>query len=499
MKTTWNRFWKRYGRAWPTDWATWWEARRGTPRRLVGLSVEGGQLEAAVVERTNGTLAVTQTTRTSLALDPLTAEPELVGRELRQHLDAAGIRTRMCVLDLPLEHVLALALPLPDLPPEDQESLMLLEAERTFPHALDELRVATARFPVTGGGWHGMVLAISRERAERYEAALQAAQLRLCSVAPGLCALDPATTDAESGWIALRPVGDRIQMQICAGGALLILRTVEGVFEWEGPTRTLVTEELWREIRLSLNQLPPELQTRVQRLRVWGRTETATELAEKLAGYLGPRGFQVDQERSMPRQLWGLQMPEGLTPSVAVALAARTLAGQPALFEFLPPRTTAWQRLRTRLASRRLATAGLVLGGLFGLIGTAFLVQQVQLWYWGSQWQRMEARVRELETIQSRIRQYRPWFDESFRSLTVLKRLTEAFPEEGSVSAKTVEIRDNGRVVCTGTARDQAALLRALDRLRAFPEVRNVQVEQMRGNAPMQFTFNLQWGEGTGS
>jgi hypothetical protein len=271
------------------------------------------------------------------------------------------------------------------------------------------------------------------------------------------------------------------------------------VFEWEGPTRTLVTEELWREIRLSLNQLPPELQTRVQRLRVWGRTETATELAEKLAGYLGPRGFQIDQERSMPRQLWGLQVPEGLTPSVAVALAARTLAGQPALFEFLPPRTTAWQRMRTRLASRRLATAGLVLGGLFGLIGTAFLVQQVQLWYWGSQWQRMEARVRELETIQSRIRQYRPWFDESFRSLTVLKRLTEAFPEEGSVSAKTVEIRDNGRVVCTGTARDQAALLRALDRLRAFPEVRNVQVEQMRGNAPMQFTFNLQWGEGTGS
>jgi len=492
-------FWTRIGGAWPRQWAGWWETRRGIPRRVLGLSLEGGQLEAAVVESANGSLAVTQTARASLALDPLTAEPELMGREIRQHLDAAGIRTRLCVFDLPLEHVLALSLPLPDLPEEDQQSLMLLEAERTFPHSLDELRVATSRFALAGGGWHGMVLAISRERAERYEAALQAAQLRLWSVAPGLCALDPADAETAPGWVALWPVADRVQMQICAGGALHVLRTVEGVFEWEGPARVLQAEELWREIRLSLAQLPPEWQTQVNRIRVWGRSEPATEVTEKLGSLLGPRGFQVEQIRSLPGRLWGRTVPDGLAPSVTVALAARALAGERARFEFLPPRTTAWQRIRNRMASRRWATAGLVTGGVLGLLAAAFLVQQIQLWYWEKQWRQIEARVRELETIQAGIRQYRPWFDESFRSLAVLKRLTEAFPEDGSLSARTVEIRDNGRVVCTGTARDQAALLRALDRLRAFPEVRNVQVEQMRGNAPMQFTFNLQWGEGTGS
>lgn len=489
----------RWWRQWPERWAGWWEARHRTPKRLLGLSLEGGQLDAAVVERVNGRLEVTRTARASLALDPLTAEPELVGRELRQHLDAAGIQTRLCVLDLPLEHVMSLSVALPDLAPEDQESLLMLEAERTFPHALEELRVATARFAMAGQGQHGVVLAMGRERFERYERAVRSAQLRLWSVTPGLCALDPPETSGETGLVSLWVVADRIQLQISVDGALWVLRTLEGMFEWEGANRVLLVEDLVRELRLSLGQLPPELENRVRRIRVWGRSEVATEVVEKLTGPLTPWGVQVEQVRAMPENLFGLAAPQGLAPSAALALAARALAGRATVFEFLPPRTTVWEQLRSRYASRRLATAGLVGGGVAGAVMAAFLVQQMQLWYWERQWSRMEQPVRELENIQARIRQYRPWFDDSYRSLMVLRRLTEAFPEDGSVSAKTVEIRDNGRVVCTGTARDQAALLRALDRLRAMAEVRNVQVEQMRGNAPMQFSFNLQWGETAGS
>jgi hypothetical protein len=128
----------------------------------------------------------------------------------------------------------------------------------------------------------------------------------------------------------------------------------------------------------------------------------------------------------------------------------------------------------------------------------AFLAQQVQLWYWDAQWREIKTGVHELEDMQTKIRKYRPWFDESFRSLSVLRRLTEAFPEDGVVSAKTVEIREPAKVTCTGTARDLASLNRTIEKLSEAKEISNVQVEQTRGRAPLQFSFNFQWTAGGG-
>ncbi len=53
--------------------------------------------------------------------------------------------------------------------------------------------------------------------------------------------------------------------------------------------------------------------------------------------------------------------------------------------------------------------------------------------------------------------------------MTILKSLTEAFPEDGSVTAKTVEIRDLNTVTCTGIARNYQALLKTVERLRSVP------------------------------
>ena len=108
----------------------------------------------------------------------------------------------------------------------------------------------------------------------------------------------------------------------------------------------------------------------------------------------------------------------------------------------------------------------------------------------------MEPKVRELDTMQQQIRQFRPWFDDSFRSLTILRKLTEAFPEDGTVSAKTLEIRDLTSVTCSGTARDSAALLKMFDQLRSKKEIFELKLPQSKGESPLQFTFNFQWAEG---
>ena len=110
----------------------------------------------------------------------------------------------------------------------------------------------------------------------------------------------------------------------------------------------------------------------------------------------------------------------------------------------------------------------------------------------------MEKPVRELEEMQQQIRRFRPWFDSSFRNLSILRKVTEAFPEDGVVSAKTLEIRDVSSVTCSGVARDNQALFKMLDQLRAVKDVHDLKVDNIRGKTPLQFTFNLHWGEGGG-
>ena len=115
-----------------------------------------------------------------------------------------------------------------------------------------------------------------------------------------------------------------------------------------------------------------------------------------------------------------------------------------------------------------------------------------------SQWTTIEPKVKELDDMQQQIRRFRPWFDDSFPSLTILKRVTEAFPNEGTVTAKTLEIRDLSNVTVAGMARDNQAIYKMLEQLRAAKEVGEVKVDQVRGTRPVQFNFNFQWGQRRG-
>lgn len=132
------------------------------------------------------------------------------------------------------------------------------------------------------------------------------------------------------------------------------------------------------------------------------------------------------------------------------------------------------------------------------LVGGAFSVQQYKLSQLRSKWDGMSAKVRELDEMQTQIRRFRPWFDSTFRNLSIVRRVTEAFPEEGVVTAKSLEIRDVSAVSCSGVANDNQALLKMLEQLRASKDVRDLKVDNIRGKTPLQFTFNFHWGEGGG-
>src|SRR5580704_12978921 len=86
---------------------------------VLGLVLDGGKLEGVVLRHMNGALQKLQSFSAPLTLDPLTAAPELVGREIRNQLDAAGVRERNCVVGVPLKWALMAHAEVPQIPEAD--------------------------------------------------------------------------------------------------------------------------------------------------------------------------------------------------------------------------------------------------------------------------------------------------------------------------------------------------------------------------------------------
>ena len=465
---------------------------------LLGLALDGSRLEGVVLRRTNGSLQLQQTYSVTLSLDPLTAAPELVGREIRNHLDAAGVRERHCVVGVPLKWTLTAHTEMPALSEADAASFLQLEAERGFPCDAATLRVASSRCPLSDGKQHVILAGMPNSHLTVLEQVLQAAKLKPLSFSLGLAALQPPGENNSNGVLTLAIGESQVGLQITCGGGVAALRALEGAIENEAGRRTLQAEHVTREMRITLGQLPAELRDAVKRIRIFGPRDLAQQLADELTLRFEAMGFTIEVVSAYAPNEFGVQLPVEASLSPAFSLAARRLVEQAPTFEFLPPKPTLLQQISAKYSSGRLRTVGTAVAGVVLIVVGLFLFQQWQLMRLRSQWAKMEANVKELDNLQGKIRQYRPWFDDSFRSLSILRQLSKTFPEDGVVSAKTVEIRDGNVVTCTGNARDNAALLRTLSNLRTNDGVTDLKVGPIRGAAPMQFSFDFRWNKGGG-
>ena len=434
----------------------------------------------------------------TLALSPLTGDAELVGREIRNHLEQAGIRERRCVVSLPSGWALTLATEVPDMPEEDIPGFLEIEAERGFPYGLEALSVGRSMFRAASGKQFATQVAVPINHLEQLERALKAAQLRPTSITLGVTALQSPEKESSNGVLALVLGDGSVDLQITCAGGVSVLRSLDSVFESESVQNRLSTDLLLREIKITLGQLPGDFRDAVKRVRVFGRGEAARRFINEAAPRLELMGMKAELVEAYAANEFSKSLPPVVEVTAAFSVAARCVTGAPKAFEFLPPKVSAFQQLTQRFSSRKLGWISAAAAVLVLLVGGAFAVQQYKLSQLRSKWDGMSAKVRELDEMQTLIRRFRPWFDSSFRNLSMLRKVTEAFPEEGTVTAKSLEIRDVSAVSCSGVANDNQALLKMLEQLRASKDVRDLKVDNIRGKTPLQFTFNFHWGEGGG-
>jgi hypothetical protein len=470
--------------------------KRQRPSTVLSLALDGSRLDGVVLRRTNGSVQLLESFSATLSLDPLTADAELVGREIRNHLDVAEVRERNCIVSVPLKWAMTTHTEIPELPEADVPGFLQLEAERGFHSDAESLYFATSRYSLSGKQ-HAALIGVPRNHVVALEKALRTAKLKPLSFSLNMTALQLPAGEKSDCVMALVVGESNVGLQITCGGGIAALRALEGTIEMEGGRRVLHADVVAREARITLGQLPAELREKVRTVRIFGPRDFAQQLADELELRLEQMSLKVEVVKNYAPDEFGVQFPPETPVSPAFSFAAQFLAGGRTFVEFLPPRVPAWQQFAAKYGTGKARQAIGVAVALLLIVLGVFLSQEVQLVRLQSRWNKMAGEVGELRGIEAKIHQYRPWSDDSVRGLMILKQITLAFPEDGTVTAKNLEIRDLSTVICSGTARSLQSLFTIQGQLQKTPGISGVKVTQVRGHSPaLQFTMDIQCSEG---
>ena len=434
-----------------------------------------------VAQSDTGGVTMRTKATTTLSLDPLTNEADLVAQEIRSFLDQHEIRETKCLVCLPSNLALASSIDIPDLSEEDRQSYLDLQTETEFPFSASDLSLASAYYQSPTASQHATLAAIPRNHVSKIEDIILKARLKPVSFTLGMVS-SRGEANLNQPQLALDLYPDHVDLSVRCDGGFAALRSLDEVFESEKETPTLDHELLSREIKITLGPLADSIRSQLKEATIYVQETLPSELSLALENDLKKLGFKTRVE-------------QGEHIALSSALEAY-LVEQASCIEFLPPKQTQLQAFAEKISSRSNAWVGGSVGTIVVLTAITFYIQGYQLSSLESEWDGMVDKVTELETMQGKIRQFRPWFDSTAQSLEIAKRLTETFPREGSIWVKSFEIKENNKVFCSGSARSNQDLLKVMEQLRKTEDISEVTLQQVRGEAPVQFAFNFEWKTG---
>jgi hypothetical protein len=245
-----------------------WPAKKRL-NSVLGLTLGDGQLRAFHLGRAKAGIEVLKSTSAALSLDLLHPEPELIGREIRNHLEAAGIRERHCVVAVPAGWIMSQHTKVPEMSPEDTASFLQLEAEKGFPCDPGQLQIARSAHRAATAAYVTQ-LAVRKEQLDQLSAVLKAAGLKPVSFSLGLAALPGVIPPAGRGrvTVAVEPRGAAVL--VAAGGGIAAFRTSESAIESEAGENVVNGGAVARELRITFEQVPADLRHELRELSLCG-------------------------------------------------------------------------------------------------------------------------------------------------------------------------------------------------------------------------------------
>lgn len=453
--------------------------KRLQPRSALALTVEPDRIALSVVRRED-TGETLPPIHLPLAAESWLNDPAKAGAELAAALESAGIRERRCVVCLPTQWALSASADLPEVSAEDLRSYFELRAEREFSTSVADLRLASLPYSMPNGSVRATLVAIANKRIESLEKLLAAAGCHAISLS---LALDGCLSAPEPT-LHLISHADHTGLVISSGGGIAAIRSLAA-------TDASDVDRFAREIRITLGRLPEPIRKGLQRARWVGEPDDTLRAALEKAGFTH------------------LVVESPTSANAAIEPARLYLREQPVPFEFVVPEINPWPAKLERFNTQRGRQIAAAMGAAILLLLLMVLFRSHRESSLNADWNGMRETVENVESLQQKIRQYRPWFEPSPQKLQMLETLIAAFPERGDVWTRSVQIgawmdkSESGsravqsttasKVTVSGFARSSAALLGLQDRLRKQSGVSELQLQQYRGNNPIQFSLSYKW------
>lgn len=444
-----------------------------------------GHLRVTLLRRRGKTVELEEEAVVPFKSNLIGDDPDISGRELRDEIRSIGTRPGRWLVCIPPQWLVSERVPVPaELALSDEEDYLWLQAEERLPLAVDQIELAVSRCRLGNGRRDNTLFAVSSDRLNHLRQVFREAGLRLQGFLPAAVGLLEASEKEPHATLAIgagAPV-----LQLSAGGGILALRAL--TWPSDATDFAVAAKELERQVRLILAGASPSLQADFPAITVVGEKRRA-------------RGLLEAWNRRRASELTS-SLPLLAAPDVAVcpaAIAVNALyAGS--LQVFSPGKKPRARAVSRRRLVRAVPLAAAVLAALVAMP----MHQQMRLQDLQKEMAALHPVMNSVEQARLRARELSPWYRRQPDSLDVLRTITRAFPEEGTVwltllSLSGSEAKD---VKLTGAANDIGAWMEMQDALRRSPQVRGLRLTQTRHNdrtGTMTFELTFAWRRGGNS
>jgi len=444
------------------------------PRKILGLAVSERAIDAVEVRVVHGRCQLLHAAEFAMPEGDSAPKPALLGKALRQFLRQHRFSASRWVIGLGTKWLIAKEKTLPPTSADLIAGVLAIATEREFASDRKNL-VFDYSGPVEAGrGQSVLLVAAPRPNVDHLLATADAAGLTVLAVTSSMMSLASATTGRPPGrrlLLHLSPDGAELSMQSCGGFRLLrrfsTARTDAGASPADGSIADLA-DELRRVIAL----LPGTQPEPAPELLIWNTCGLSAG-SLRLLGERLPLAVRVCRYPSDLGIADGPAVPAGEF-AAAAALALAGLQKPRLAVDFLHSRLVSRKRiaLKGKVAWAAGVAAAVLLAGFFLLLDWQRGHQEiVDL---KAQLKVLQASVATAKDVVDKTGFARGWYDRRPRFLDCLRELTLAFPVEGSIWATSLAMGDNRRVLLSGKATGEKAVLEVLDRLKGSPRFSDV-------------------------
>jgi hypothetical protein len=410
------------------------------PKTVLGLFLGGGRLTFALTRQEGAAPVVAKQGSEAFALAPGQDDPDVIAEKLREILARQRIKVRHCVLALPLSWVVSSRFAAGEIAADALPGVAALELERLCGAPVSAKQLVC--FPADDAG-QALAATVEPGVARHLTEAFRRAGLSLGCFVPAAAAARP---DPDPGIVAdILPLPDGVDAVIRCDGRPVALRQLALYRDNSAQRMAECLETTMRSLQVTLSALRTGGERPVS-IRVLGSGHCVDELCRGL-------GERTD---------WSLrELPDSARPPAEQAAIMASCAdwGDPgALALPVPPRERRSHWWNTRSARPLVLAASIAVLAIVAFV-VAFVARRLEV-------RRLEARLaalrpqqEEAEGLRDELRLTAPWYSRTPEQLEVLRTVTEAFPDQGTVWVTELSVETDGKVTLTGCARNQSSWL----------------------------------------